>query len=328
MNHKDSACIARTRCSARLSQRIDTSLTYCKPIPQISFDNISVVMPVRNNQQGVNLFLKALAATHAIEDRPREVIVVDNNSEVPIVISAEMLSLGLNVQLLQCKKTGPAAARNMGVRHATGDWILFSDSDCLPTPTTFQGYIQSSKRAIAFSGNVKATTNSVFTRFYDEQKVLIPHFKANALGENVPLYIVTANALVLREAIIECGLFDESFKYAAGEDVNLGVRLWCVGNIEYEFESTVLHDYESRILSFCKRFIRYGKGNWLLESAHGMNMRAKHSPPARRTITNHVLRYVQCCCLNIGYTIEKYCQAYNDTRIKQRLTITSTPTRD
>lgn len=308
MKHKDNICVTITKCSARLSQKIDTNLTYSRTIPQISPDSISVVVPVRNNQRGVDLFLKALANTHAIENRPREVIIIDNNSTVPIVISNEIMSLGLNVQLLLCKKRGPAAARNMGVLHATGTWILFADSDCIPTVTTLSGYIQSKKQAIALVGYVRATTNSVFSKFYNEQKVLLPHFKTNTSGENVPLYIVTANTLVLREAILECGLFDESYKYAAGEDVDIGVRLWCIGNIAYEFESIMLHDYESGILSFFRRFVRYGKGNWQLEITHGMNMRAKYSPPVCKTIPNHILRYLQCFFLNLGYTIEKYFQ--------------------
>jgi len=232
MKHKDSFCDTRTRCSARLSQRINTTMTYHKPIPEISSDKISVVVPVKNNQRGVDLFLKALADSYGFEDRPSEVIIVDNNSVVPLVISDEILDLGLYVHLLQCKKPGPAAARNMGVQHATGDWILFSDSDCRPTPTTLRGYIESKKKAVALVGDVKATINSVFTRFYDQQKILIPHFKANEFDEKVPLYIVTANALVLREAILDCGFFDENYKYAAGEDVDFGVRLWCIGNIE------------------------------------------------------------------------------------------------
>src|SRR5260370_27713927 len=52
----------------------------------IGFSDITVILPVKTNQKGVTLFLTEFLRTHPPASYPREIIIVDNNSQPPISI--------------------------------------------------------------------------------------------------------------------------------------------------------------------------------------------------------------------------------------------------
>jgi hypothetical protein len=88
-----------------------------------TIDAISVVVPVRDNASGIE---RILAWWRALDDRPGELLFVDDGSRVPVMVAAE------GVRVLRTGRRGPAAARNTGWRQARGRWVAFLDSDCEP----------------------------------------------------------------------------------------------------------------------------------------------------------------------------------------------------
>jgi len=108
-----------------------------QPSDTIREDLISIVIPVKNNQAGIDLFLYRLCLLEPYQ-RPAEVIVIDNNSVPPIRLPRN--DYPLPIQLLRCITPGPAAARNKGLMACRLPWILFTDSDCIPTKTLVSGY--------------------------------------------------------------------------------------------------------------------------------------------------------------------------------------------
>ncbi|MBC6480699.1 MAG: glycosyltransferase family 2 protein [Hormoscilla sp. GM7CHS1pb] len=117
--------------------------------------------PLRNNQKGIDLFLTNFFQTHNSHLYPQEIIIVDNNSQPEITIPQQYQVKSVPIRLLKCSKIGPAAARNVGIKHAKGDWILFTDSDCIPSGSFIQGYLQAMNGSIGYAGNVKAWGNSI-----------------------------------------------------------------------------------------------------------------------------------------------------------------------
>ena len=82
----------------------------------------SVIIPHRNS---LDLLTKAVNSIP--EDERIEIIVVDNSTK-PIDFSS--LEKKSNVQILFSPTSkGAGGARNMGLHHATGKWILFLDAD-------------------------------------------------------------------------------------------------------------------------------------------------------------------------------------------------------
>jgi len=94
-----------------------------------SLPSVRVVVPVLNGAATIGDMLRALTAC---SPRPPqlEIIVVDNGSTDA---TPEIVSRYDGVTLLTEPRRGAAAARNTGLRHATGEVILHCDADTLPT---------------------------------------------------------------------------------------------------------------------------------------------------------------------------------------------------
>ena len=115
--------------------------------------------------------------------------------------------------------------------------------------------------------------------------------------------MITANCLVWRPAFEAVGGFDERFKLAAGEDVDLGVKLRQLGALSYAPDAIVAHDFGQDAFSFVRRFVRYGRGNRLLAQIHGLSLRPFPFLPAQRTPTNMALALLQYAALSYGYWV-------------------------
>lgn len=268
--------------------------------PDIKADKVSIVIPVRNSQRGIDNYLNNFFRTHPPDKFPREIIVVDNNSATKTDINKH-LNKGLDIKLLSCKKVGPAAARNLGVEKSTGDWIIFNDSDCIPTKSLLTGYIKASNGAIGYAGNIKSLGQDFLSKYYESQEILIPLKTKSETGEFIPQYLITANSLVWKSAFEKVNGFNETIKIAGGEDIDLGLRLSEHGDLSYAFDSVALHDFNEGLIGFYKRFDRYGQGNKLIENLWNLNMRPRPFRPNDRTLVNEMLARLQYLFLLRGY---------------------------
>lgn len=91
--------------------------------------DVTVVVPLYNGAQWIEATLDSIARqTHA----PTQVIVVDDGSSDG---GAELVRRHpVGATLLAQPNSGVAVARNRGLAHATGDWIVFLDQDDLWHP--------------------------------------------------------------------------------------------------------------------------------------------------------------------------------------------------
>jgi glycosyltransferase involved in cell wall biosynthesis len=96
--------------------------------PTPSSLRISVVMPSYN---AARFLPEALASVAAQTHPANEVIVVDDGSTDNTLAQ---LQNHPNVRVISQANAGPAAARNTGVAHASGDLIAFLDADCIYYP--------------------------------------------------------------------------------------------------------------------------------------------------------------------------------------------------
>lgn len=97
--------------------------------PQAAPFRVSVVIPTRNRSR---LLAEAIRSVRAIEgpDLDLEIIVADNGSTDDTV----QVATELGARVLPAPIPGPSAARNVGLRAATGDYIAFLDDDDLWLP--------------------------------------------------------------------------------------------------------------------------------------------------------------------------------------------------
>jgi len=86
---------------------------------------VSVIVPVFNKAPYIERCLASILAQHR---RPDEVIVVNDGSTDGSGIVAERFSSDL-VTVISQENRGPGAARNVGLRRASGDLVAFLDGD-------------------------------------------------------------------------------------------------------------------------------------------------------------------------------------------------------
>src|SRR5258708_21690945 len=187
---------------------------------ELTLSDLTMVVPVKNNQRGVTRLLEACLRVFAPNHFPAEILLVDNLSHPPVEVPTHLAS-SLPVRILICARPGAAAARNLGAQQAQTPWILFLDSDCLPTPGLIDGYRQAMNGAIAYAGMVQAERSDRVSRYYDAQRILMPPPLWDN-GEERPAYLITANALVWRAPPAGSGGFADRFPLAPVEQLVLG----------------------------------------------------------------------------------------------------------
>src|SRR5258707_10281865 len=92
---------------------------------------LSVVIPTYNRCASLRRLLDALARQTLSADR-FEVIVVDDGSSDGTRELLRTLKTPYALVSIEQPNQGPGAARNRGVRAASGDLILFLDDDVVP----------------------------------------------------------------------------------------------------------------------------------------------------------------------------------------------------
>ncbi len=83
---------------------------------------VSVVIPAYN---AAHFLPRCLESVFAQTLKPAEVIVVDDGS----TDNTAALASDLGATVLKCPNGGPGAARNAGIRSASGEWIALLDAD-------------------------------------------------------------------------------------------------------------------------------------------------------------------------------------------------------
>ena len=88
---------------------------------------VSVIIPAYNASATIGRALEALSLQKCFQ--PFEVIVVDDGSNDD---TAGIVRAFPSVRYLRQDNAGPASARNLGAGSAQGEFLAFTDSDCVP----------------------------------------------------------------------------------------------------------------------------------------------------------------------------------------------------
>jgi GT2 family glycosyltransferase len=161
------------------------------------------------------------------------------------------------------------------------DWFYFTDCGCRHSPDIFLDFEKTWRdvgdSCVAISGPVTGDGDEPINKFMTEQAILNPPKEQFIRDSHIPQAIVTANALVAGIAFSFVGGFDENFPEAAGEDLDLGMRLTPLGMIGWAESASVSHRFAEDRADFYRRFRRYGRGNRLLELKHNLpSLRARN----------------------------------------------------
>jgi glycosyltransferase involved in cell wall biosynthesis len=212
-----------------------------------------VIVPVRNDRDGLEKVLGALGRQTLPGDR-YEVIVVDDGSSDG---SAEVAEAAGARVLRTPGGGGSYAARNLGLASAAGAVLAFTDADCEPVPE----WVERGLAALAelgaemVAGHVeipmgpRPTAAAIIdvTRHLDQERAVRGGFCA------------TANLFVRREVFERIGPFND--RLISGGDGEFGNRATAAGvELRYDATAIVRHPPRSGSRELARKAYRLGFG--------------------------------------------------------------------
>lgn len=219
----------------------------------MSAPRASVVVPTRDRPERLRALLHSLAEQDP-SARPFEVILVDDASDMapPEVPDEGVLAEGITLRVLRHPSTrGPAAARNTGWGAATGALVAFIDDDCRAAP----GWL--ARLLSAWEGDAASFVQGRTEPDPAERSRLRPLSRTQDV--RAPGFFETCNIAYPRDLLERIGGFDERFRRACGEDVDIGVRAIKAGaRLVFAPEALAYHAVdEPSLAAICRHTFRY-----------------------------------------------------------------------
>ena len=170
-----------------------------------------------------------------------EVIVTDDGSKTT---AQELIQRSYPwAKWIEGPKRGPAANRNHGAKHSEGEWLVFTDDDCLPDLAFLSGYWEAAMKNDAPVLEGKTSPAGIRTRVDMECPI-------NETGG----YLWSCNLGIRKELFFELDGFDANFPGPAMEDVDFRTRLLKAGKvIKFVSGALALHPWRlKKEFSFLK----------------------------------------------------------------------------
>lgn len=218
---------------------------------------ISVIIPVLNDQDRIRDCLKAVFSQTL---PPYEVIVVDGHSKDETVNNARNFQVGVVYEDFGTV----GGARQVGVEEAQGDYIAFTDSDCIPQKDWLENLVcEFDEGIVAVGGGIK----NIGKGLWEESIALVLDTylgSANSVQDRVLKGRREVNSIsgcnsIYRKSDVEVvGGFDVGL--SINEDTELNRRLLNLGKIIYTPNAIVLHNQARTLSAFIKRMVFFGYG--------------------------------------------------------------------
>ena len=185
---------------------------------------VSVIVPAYQAGKSIDRCLQSLAR-QTVAAETYEVLVVDDGSTDET--HARAAAHG-GVQLLAQDHAGPAAARNLGVQHARGSIVLFTDADCEPAQDWLECMTVAfgDQEVVGAKGAYLTKQRELVARFvqieYEDRYDLMLRRMTQRNGID---FVDTYAAGYRREILVANGGFETSFPCASVEDQEFSFRL-------------------------------------------------------------------------------------------------------
>lgn len=229
------------------------------------FSFLSIIVPTYNKKGLLRKTIESLLEQSYPMDK-YEIIIVDDGSTdgTGEWIRIQQERCICNVRYFFQKNRGPAAARNLGIKHARGETIAFIDSDCIASRTWLEeitkGY--DNDRIAGIGGLIKPIpTNSRISQY-------CAYIKMNErpkIDKTGITFLITGNSSFRKDYLNAVGGFDERYTFPGGEDPDLCYRLKEKGYIfRYNRNAIVYNPHKQTLGELAKTYFNYGKGNTFL----------------------------------------------------------------
>ena len=233
---------------------------------------ITVIIPTYNRVDRLVRCLEALER-QTLDGSRVEILVVDDGSNDGTGESVRPFLSDARIRYFRQPNSGPARARNVGIRAATGRLLLFIGDDIMATPHLLERHIACHERTqggpVAVVGLTEWSNRTEITPLMrypakgaGSQFAYHEIERGLADPNDLPYrFFYTSNASIARAFLLENDLFfDEEFVDAMGEDGELAYRMQQKGlRLVYEPAAMAYHEHPVTFESTCRRSFLLGK---------------------------------------------------------------------
>ena len=226
-----------------------TNQTHCKTLPLTGapaqstsplaaspLPIASVVIPTYHRPDMLRQCLTSVAKarTEAGADTI-EVIVSDDSRDA---LSRQLVEAEFPwVHYVEGPRRGPAANRNCGARKAKGEWMIFTDDDCIAEPGWLTTYLRAFDKGFGielFEGRTRA------------DRLRRSNLEESPVNETGG-FLWSCNMAISKRLFQQMNGFCESFPHPALEDVDMRLRLRQAGQrATFLQAATICHPYRPR----------------------------------------------------------------------------------
>jgi glycosyltransferase involved in cell wall biosynthesis len=221
--------------------------------------SVSVIIPAYNASATIGGTLGALAKQNCFQ--PFEVIVVDDGS---VDDTGTIICTFPTVKYVRQDNAGPASARNHGAKLALGEFLAFTDSDCIP----HEDWIAQLMAGFGYpappeAGQVGVVAGSYGTANPESRLARCVYkeilWRHNHLMPDYPNSFGSYNFCVRKNVFEAVGGFNIDYRAASGEDNDLSYKITRSGwRIIFQRKALVDHYHPEAVAKYLKEQFRHG----------------------------------------------------------------------
>ncbi|MEW6074795.1 MAG: glycosyltransferase [Candidatus Omnitrophota bacterium] len=234
---------------------------------------ISIIVASRNN---AGTIVKCMRSLLSVDYATYEILIVNDGSTD--TTNELLLQFGQRVKIIENERSlGPAQARNIAAQHAKGQYVAFTDADCIVDTywlkELLRGFGVFPEVVSCGGAQLLPEDATIF-----EKKVFVLMKKAGFITEYIKSHgadsitevrhNASCNVMYRRDDFLKIGGFLTGLW--PGEDVELDYRLRKAGKkIVYNPKAVVLHYRPRDASAFLKMMLRYGWAQGVLVRKYG-----------------------------------------------------------
>lgn len=206
--------------------------------------SISVIIPAYNNR---DFILQAVSSVLNQTIKASEIIVVDDGSSdnTSDLIKSKFKN---QVILLKQKNQGISAARNLGIKKSTGEYIAFLDADDIWLEDKLEMQLQALKK--------HPEVSIVFTQAQNRLNNEMQFEESSNLAYPIVPGFIPSCCFLKREVIEKTGLFDQSVKLGEfaewyGRAIDQGYKVYMVKKL---LVLRRIHDHNHSLVNLSNQY--------------------------------------------------------------------------
>ena len=264
----DSAALYTTLCELAQHRAAPIAAAPAAPvITSVAAPELSVVICTYNRLETLQRCIRSFERQSA--GGRYELVVVDDGSTDGTATWLDTWRPSAPAKVVHRTNGGLAAARNTGLEHARGKYVLFVNDDTIAFADLVERHLAAHTTAgpnMAVLGTFeqpRSGLDNALMRAVDDTN-LVFCYSAMVPGRQYDwTRFWTCNVSVSREAVMQVGGFDESFQHYGCEDTDLAYRLERALGVKVLYDATARAHHE-HVLSFedLRRRTRAVSGAW------------------------------------------------------------------